>query len=400
MKLTCQSGILAQALEIFADSKNSDVLLSATKSGLRLTQTAREMTVSVSVRANVEEHGAVVVPTDMLCNLVNSVFVGSILDISDMAKDEDDSHSGALQVEWTNGKTLIKGESLNKFPNYPVTQDATATAPLTLTHYIGSDEMTDKIDVGSMIDCNTVRQISQLVAIATAPHADNRMALRGIKVEATARGVRFVGADGFRLAALDTRLFGPALPEGTQFIFPLPALQAVTRICGSTNGLVEMLYSTISKHVLFRVNSAEVITNSIDADYPSYENLMPAELPTKVTVLSHTLTDAIRGAGKYAPNADYAVRFSAQETDKEGQGVLEVRSESHDKGYYEARTTVEVEGAPGDTILNATYIAPVLAALPEGITLEIPAEAIKPCVIRPAYRDNYYYLVMPIMRPF
>ena len=71
---------------------------------------------------------------------------------------------------------------------------------------------------------------------------------------------------------------------------------------------------------------------------------------------------------------------------------------SQERGDNEGVLDATVEGEPVDISFNIKYLIDVLRVLPdEQVRLESKGAA-NPGVIRPAGRDNYLYIIMPMSR--
>ena len=364
MRISCLQANLKRALGAatragFAKALpiTQNVLISTDQGRLRLDATNLEIVITAWIGAQIEEEGAITIPSKALKQIISS-FPDELLTIE----------TSGYEVSITCGKRRvgIYGTEAEDFPPIPTVESG----------LVGKFEAA------------VLRDAIKHVAFAAATE-DSRPVLTGIKVEITGQDFTFAAADGFRLAVYKGKLMEP-ISEDTSFIIPGRALQEVNRLIGSQQEPVE--FTVTKSQVLFRLENVELVSQLIQGTFPNYSQFIPQSYDTRVVVDLGEFLRATRTASIFANDI---VRLQI------AKGCLTVSAQSEGLDSKED-IDATVQGAEAKIAFNSKYLAEVLDVLGKGsVALETTTPA-SPGVLRPVKpaegesTAEYIHVVTPV----
>ena len=139
-------------------------------------------------------------------------------------------------------------------------------------------------------------------------------------------------------------------------------------------------------------------TRLLDAQFPPYRTLLPAEFSVTAEVSVAALTEAVK---RVALVADRGNPVRLDFTD----GGLTLSAGGDDEGKAEENVEVDYSGDPITTAFNPTFLLEGLGAIEDPVARLLFTTPTKPAVIRPAGAAasaggaNYTYLIMPVRLP-
>ncbi|HEX9869016.1 MAG TPA: DNA polymerase III subunit beta, partial [Candidatus Tectomicrobia bacterium] len=262
MKLTVQTAALNQALGVVARMTNTraslpvlaNVLLEAQNDSLRLSATNLETSVSVTVRAKVESHGALMVPGRTLADIAKILPDGPVsLDIAT---------NNRLLVRANGQTSRLAGIPAEEFPPLP---EADGDPILTL-------------------QVEELQAIARTVAFA-ASKDDARPVLTGVLFQQDV----LAASDGFRLA--ETHLGNDSATKGSHIV-PAGVFADLARIA---TGAVQV-YITSRSQIVFIGDSLLYAAALIEGTFPDYHNIIPARSDTTVQIAVDDLIPVLKAA--------------------------------------------------------------------------------------------------------
>jgi DNA polymerase III subunit beta len=305
--------------------------------------------VSVSVDADLEEQGAVVVNATLLLDIASRANGETVrLDVGDGV------------VAATSGRSKFKLASLpsEDFPKIGFSEYEEATsfelAPSSLQTAIG--------ETIYAVDSEAVR--AYLTGLLVHPEGDKWVC---------------AGADGHRFARaeFEAPAHGASL---TPFILPVKSAVLIRRLFpGWGLGL-----KVNERKACFTGNGTRFITKLVDAVFPDYSAHMPGNAVHTVTVKKVDLAAAVSRVSPFAGDSGVVCAFLANS--------MQIRTrERNREGFDEIESAGEV---PFDFIVNHTYLVDALDRLSgDDLTLEFTAKG-APVIIRD-HREEAFHLVMP-----
>ena len=354
-----QGGLLAVASSVPTRTTLpvlSNILVEATKDGVRLAGTDLDIAVSTVVSAEVEAEGAVTLPAKKLVEIVRELPSAAI----------GISSAGEQRVTLECGQSRFKllGIPRDEFPSFPP---------------VSFDESW-KMTSGDM------QNLINHVAFAASTE-ESRPILNGVLWEMREDRMRMVATNGHRLAKMDIPVSGPTSAD---FIVPPKALEQIRRLFGPTD---EMDVARSENHLGFRAGHTLVYTRLIEGPYPNYEQVIPRDNDKAATIDKQSLASAIRRVGVVASDQTHRVRLSF------ASGTLKFSVSTPDLGEAQDEIQVTYDGEALDIGFNATYLLELLKYMPTDevrFTLKAPERA---ATIEPVGWDDpasYLCLVMPL----
>lgn len=355
----------------------SGVLLTGSDDGLTISGYDYEVSAEVRVAAEIASPGSVLVSGRLLSDITRAL-PGKPVDVS---------------VEGTR-VALSCGSSRFSLPTMAVEDYPTLPALPEDTGVVGADLFAQAIGQ---------------VAVA-AGRDDTLPMLTGIRVEITGDKVVLAATDRFRLAVRELTWSAPAGIEAA-VLAPAKTLAEAAKAATDGGDVHLSLGSgeSVGKDGLLGIRSGGKRTTSrlLDAEFPKFRQLLPAEHTAVATIGVAELTEAIKRVALVADRgAQIRMEFS--------EDGLRLSAGADDVGRAEEDLPVEFSGEPLTIAFNPTYLTDGLGSLhSEKVTFGFTTPS-RPAVLRPtgdddghvgsagpfpAAQSDYVYLLMPVRLP-
>ena len=161
---------------------------------------------------------------------------------------------------------------------------------------------------------------------------ETRVHLNALLLEWTDNEVHMVATDGHRLAFERAHVATRQL-EPVSFLLSRSAVVAVRSAIKGTDGLVSLAFGTNGSHaqcVTFRANGVTVTSRGVDAEFPPYAQVIPANHPTSVRLSRVAFIDAVRTVAVAASDRTGGIKLSV------GRFGFFLSAESPDSGNAHA----------------------------------------------------------------
>lgn len=373
MRLSCLQENLNRGLSVVGRAVatrttlpiTNNVLLATEGSRLKLAATNLEIAITCWIGAMVEDEGAITLPARLFTEFVNALPNDKV----DMVMSPG-SHS--IQLRCARYEARISGLDADDFPPIPqVTAGVTA----------------------SVKPADLREGISQVVFSAATE--DTRPVLTGVHTEFEGDRLTLAAADGFRLAVHHTSLAKP-VSEKVGVIIPARTYNEVSRLLGDQEEPIEIAINAQRSQVLFRLKSAEVISQIIQGTFPNYSQLIPQSYTTRATVDVVEFLKATKTASIFARDGSGIVRLQVTRGQDASPGKMTISARAEEIGDNMGEIDAMVDGDAVKIAFNSKYLTDVLQVLQDGqIVLEATSPS-SPGVIRPLGSQNYIYVVMPM----
>jgi DNA polymerase III subunit beta len=367
MKLTItreqlQEGLVAVAASIPAKTTLpilSNILLEATKDGIRLSGTDLDIAVSTTVNASVDQEGAITLPARKLVEIVRELPSAAIRLTA----------SGEQRVTIECGRSRFKllGLPREEFPAFPSV----------------------KFEGGWRTSSKELQKLISHVAFAASTE-ESRPILNGVLWELRPERMRMVATNGHRLARMDVPTSETQGASQADLIVPPKALDQIRRLF-DTDETVEIARS--ENHLGFRTSTTQIFTRLIEGPYPNYEQVIPRENDKAATADKAALTAALRRMSIVASDQTHRIRMAF------ANGSCKLSVQTPDLGEAQEELNVSYEGDPLEIGFNAAYLLEILKYIPTDevrMTFKAPERA---ATCEPVGWDDpasYLALVMPL----
>ncbi|MEK7460597.1 MAG: DNA polymerase III subunit beta [Patescibacteria group bacterium] len=364
MQIECRQEHLARALQIVGRMVGTrgtlpvlgNILLATDKGRLKVAATDLELGVQTWIGGKVEDEGSLTVPARLL---IDFVVTNSDPIITLTVKDT------TLHLQSEHHTASIKGIEASEFPLIPAIKQ------------------TD----GLIIKAQDLKEAVTQTIFATAID-ETRPVLTGVLLRIEEETARLVATDSYRLAERILKLPGKHTP--LQVIVPARTFQEVARII--TDPAAEISIFVTENQVLFVVGETELISRLIDGIFPDYEQIIPKEVQTTISLERGSFAQVMKMASFFARESANNVQLKASP----GETAVAVTAISPQIGEDISRLSAIITGEAVEIAFNAKFILDALAIFPtEEINLEL-AGKLTPGVLRMPKDSNYLYLIMPL----
>ena len=367
MKLTItreqlQEGLVAVAASVPAKTTLpilSNILLEATREGIRLSGTDLDIAVSTTVTASVDQEGAITLPARKLVEIVRELPSAAIRLTA--------SGEQRVTIECGRSRFRLLGLPREEFPAFPSV----------------------KFEGGWRTSSRELQKLIGHVAFAASTE-ESRPILNGVLWELRPERMRMVATNGHRLARMDVPTSETQGASQADLIVPPKALEQIRRLF-DTDETVEIARS--ENHLGFRTGSTQIFTRLIEGPYPNYEQVIPRENDKAATADKAALTAALRRMSIVASDQTHRIRMAF------ANGSCKLSVQTPDLGEAQEELNVSYEGDPLEIGFNAAYLLEILKYIPTDevrMTFKAPERA---ATCEPVGWDDpasYLALVMPL----
>lgn len=212
-----------------------------------------------------------------------------------------------------------------------------------------------------------------------------RPALSGIRFARDGKGVVMVATDGFRLSLF--RLASP-LPL-IDVTISAALLNELQKAAPATEGKV--VYDGKGGLVGFNTGRFQVITRTIEGDFPAFGKVVPSGFKTRASVSRQDLNKAMKTVSIFNRDSSTTVVFSIQKT----QLVIRPRSVQADT-VVSSLPVREFEGEEKTIAFNHRFVVDFINnTQSENIILEVN-ESTSPGVFKLDNNKNFVHIIMPV----
>lgn len=376
MKLSVTRDNLHQGLSITSHlmTKNvnlpilQNILVKAEGGTIRFTATNLEMAVNCSVRGKVDEPGEYTVPSKLFFDYV-SLLPNETIHLN--ANDQ------SVHVECGMYKTKINGLTSSEFPLVPRVQG----------------ELSVQIPVEDF-----KRALTQvLFAVATN---ESRPELTGIAFQFTSHGnegrLTLAATDSYRLAEATIPVVS-SISEDLSLVVPAKTLSEVNRILSVFRDDVELPSSLTlnvsGSQVVFLYGPVELISRTIDEQYPDYRQIIPAQFRTQALVDREDFIKAVKTASLFSKIGLFDVNLGFDPQGSE----LSVSATDATRGQNQSQCSADISGQANTVTVNYRYLLDGLQAISSDQVVFEMIDPGNPCLLTPkGTTAGYRYIVMPI----
>lgn len=334
----------------------SNILVEAEDGKLTLSGTDLDISVSVTIEADVTEPGSVTVPARKFAEIVRELAAAPVHVETD-----------GVEIRIESGKSRFKlfGLAPDEFPGAP------------------------EIDFADSwkMDASLVQELISRTSFAVSTE-ESRPILNGVLWQLKPDSAVMVATNGHRLAKMTIELSGSGTPPETDLIVPPKALQQVQRLFDD-EGEIELAHSR--NHLAFRSPSRLVYTRLIEGPYPNYQQVIPTDNDRIATANRDNLAAAIRRMAVVASDQTHRVRMSFED------GSLSFRVQTPDLGEAEEEMAVDYQGDALEIGFNANYLLEVLKYMPDDdVIMQFKAPERAATFLPASGAPDYLCLVMPL----
>ncbi|NLE86041.1 MAG: DNA polymerase III subunit beta [Myxococcales bacterium] len=245
-------------------------------------------------------------------------------------------------------------------------------------------------------------EIAAMARLIAATHFsistdETRLHLSSALFEWEGDRVRMVTTDGHRLSKMEIGVKGS---EATaSMLIPLKGVQELRRLCDEAfselkdDETPKLSLVQSGPSVFFELAGFRFSVKLVDAQFPPYQQVIPAQSERAVRVPRNAFAEALKAVSLAASDRTGGVKLTLS------PGHIRVESESPEAGEGFDEIDVDYDGPEVTIGFNAQYFLHVLAAMPDDeVMLGISGE-LDPAVLQPGSESvdrSYLAVVMPM----
>ncbi|HRE39075.1 MAG TPA: DNA polymerase III subunit beta, partial [Chitinophagaceae bacterium] len=283
MKFIASSSSLLKQLQHIAGVINAntvlpileDFLFEVEKNKLTVVATDLETVMRVQLDIEAKDSGKVCIPAKILMD--------SLKNLPDQPLTFNIDKNFGIEITSDNGKYKVMGENPDNFPKEP-----------------GADDTTSFTMTASAL----VTAINKTI-FATS-NDDLRPAMTGVFFELDKKGLQCVATDAHRLVRY--KRTDVKCPKTDSFIAPRKPLTLLKTAIPSNEDEITVSYN--SNHLFVKHGTTQMSCRLIDARFPDYKVVIPADNPYKLTVNKSDFQSALRRVSVFSNKSTNQVALS------------------------------------------------------------------------------------------
>ena len=368
MKFIVSSSSLLKHLQQISGVINANTVLPILEDFLfeiqdkKLSVVATDLETVMRVQMDVESkaNGKVCIPAKILMD--------SLKNIADQPLTFNIDKNFAVEITSDNGKYKVMGENPDNFPKEPAADDTTGF---------------DMTSSGLLTAINKT-----LFAVS---NDDLRPAMKGVFFELSKDGVQFVATDAHRLVRY--KRTDAHASKTDSFIVPKKPLNLLKNALPDNDDAITVSYN--SNHLFVNHGSTQMICRLIDARFPDYKVVIPADNPYKLIVNKADFQNALRRVNVFSNKSTNQVALSITGSE------LQMAAQDIDFSFEgNERMSCQYDGEDLQIAFNAKFLIEMLSAADtEDVKMELSTPT-KAGLIKPteqAEGEDLLMLVMPLM---
>ena len=366
MKFLCQGLDIADAVLKVAKAaavRTTNPILECIKivaenDSVILTCTDLELTITKTIRAQVKIEGSAVINAKLFADFVSKISSESL---------EFSLKGNIMEIRYAENTVSLQCQNADEFPTPHTLEDPNYVE-------VRSDMFKDLVTKAS-------------VAVA---QDESRPMLRGILLEVNGGELRGVALDGVRMAIIRKNIVSSSAEFG--IIVPARCLLEIVRLIPDSDEVIKVC--TQKNHLEINLGDTVLRTRllGMKSDYVSYEQIMPQNFGTVITVNRQHLQDTIERASLLSrTERNYIVKFNMQ------NNQITINSEST-LGNITEHWEITQTGNDLQIEFNGRLYTDALRVISDEFVKISYVNATNPCVVTPIDGNDFLYLLLP-MRP-
>jgi DNA polymerase-3 subunit beta len=333
------------------------ILIEAKKEkGLHLMGTDLEIGIENWVPADIKEEGQIVLPANQLRNIIRELPNEDIEFKADLEKYRAD-------INCVNSQFMINGYNPEEYPQLP-----DVSIPTELE-----------------ISASKLKKIIEEVEFSTSSD-QTQPVLTGALMVIKNDEIEMVSTNKYRLAYSKINNSNN-IDEKLDIIIPGSTIKEISNLL-EEEGTVEMKVN--ENYASFDFNDIIVVSRLIEGKFPNFEQVIPDQKNTTITVNKEYLQSAVKRASLIARLDSNIISLKSKDN------RLIIESEDSDSGSAHEEVPIQLEGENHKISIDASYLLDVLKVIDdEKVKLDLIG-SLNPLVVKKNSNDDYIYLIMPI----
>lgn len=329
------------------------VLLDVKNSVLTIKATNLEIGIEGTVPVVMEEEGVIAVPAQILLQTINLI---SQPNITLSVEGE------VLHVETKSSKTEIKSIPAQDFPNIP--------------HIVGEP----------LVVNSALFNLGIKTTAFTASQSSIKPELGSIYIhQKKEHSLTFVATDSFRL--MEKTIPQKNLVLNESILIPYKNALELARVAEGVEGDISLFIN--ENQCALQVGDIYITSRLISGTFPDYEQIIPKEYKTNITLLANDLAQALKKTNIF-------LNKFMQLTLTLSEGTCTLSAQSGESGATTESIDASVEGEDLTLNFNQRYIHEAIGHIHDDSVLLKCAGIGRPMIIENVHDKSLRYLVMPM----
>ncbi|MBD0331470.1 MAG: DNA polymerase III subunit beta [Chitinophagaceae bacterium] len=368
MKFIVSSSQLLKQLQHIAGVINTntvlpileDFLFEIDQNNLTVVATDLETVMRVQLEVKAKDNGKVCIPSRILMD--------SLKNIPEQPLTFSIDKNFAVEITSDNGKYKVMGENPDNFPKEPTADDTTSfNMPATVL----------------------ITAINK--TLFAVSNDDLRPAMTGVFFELDQNAIQFVATDAHRLVRY--KRIDVASPRQDSFIVPRKPLNLLKAALSDNDAEVSINYN--NNHFFVKQGTTQMSCRLIDARFPDYKVVIPADNPYKLVVNKNDFQSALRRVSVFSNKSTNQVALHITGSE------LQLTAQDIDFSFEgNERMRCQYDGEDITIAFNARFLIEMLnAADSDEVRIELSTPT-KAGILKPMEQDDgedLLMLVMPLM---
>ncbi len=329
-------------------------LISAEKGKIKISATDLEIGISSFFPANVEKEGQACVPAKTFFDLINNV------------------GEEKITIETDGQSLIVTGKKIRM---------ALQTTPAEDFPKLYDDKGEEKATFRKE---EVVKDLSKVVFSASAD--SSRPALSGVLIKKEKAGVLMVATDGYRLSLKHSFLI-KTKGENDELLL---SARVIRELISLKEEEISLFVSEKSNQVIFVAGETTLVGRLIEAEYPSYEKIIPDSFETKTEFDREEMQRAVKICSVFSRETANIVKLSVKK-DK-----IIVSANTPSAGENTVEVDAKTSGEGNEIAFNARYLLDLFANLDEETMSFEMTGPLNPGVFKIAGDNSFLHLIMPI----
>lgn len=362
MKVICNGLDLAQSVMKVSKALSQrtpnpileNIKLTAQKDSLKLMATDLDLTIEDTIRAEVEIEGETLVNGRFFAEYTRKMTEGQIeLSLAD---------GNLFKIRYQDSASDIRTQNVDEYPTI------------------------NEID-NSVFFTMTQKEFRDLInkVVFSVADDDARPILQGVLLEIEDKTITAVALDGYRLARCKKALTDSS--ASMSMIVPAHSLQEVVKLLDDNQSVTVYRQRNLLK---IDLGSTQVLTRLLEGDYINYNQILPNEFLTEVTVNKRQFEDSLERASLLTRHT----KTNQVRLDLKGS-IMQISSDA-DFASINERVAIKLEGKDIFIAFNVRFLSEALKVINDDFVKLKFNKPESPCVITSVGEGDYLFLILPI----
>lgn len=364
MKFICESADLSNAISVvgkYVSTKTTNPILEniyigANDNTITLSATDELLSIEKKINGEIIESGETTVNGKFLADYSKKMTDGSITFETD--------NKNALKIKYLDSVGKVQCLDSAEFPQIPQFQN---------------------YDFVEIKECDLKDIINK--SIFASADDDIRPILKGCLFDIKSDTIKSVALDGFRIAVAKSQIVNKS--NEMAVVVPNRTLYELYKLLSNTEDTIKLYIN--NNYINIIIGGYNITSRLIAGDFIAYENVIPKEFATNVTVNKEQLELALERTSILSKLSNNSlVKFEIEDNS------LTISSKT-EQGSIKENLVIARNGNDNLTIsFNFKYILEALKTINDDFVTLRFIDSTKPCVINAVENGNYLFLILPV----